>query len=203
MVYHTRLNLFKQIGPFFSFTRAETKNEGQCRDDRATLGTAEPSLLLQAWSAAWPWLTPCAPQARCCHRHGRCHDATWSRWTLHLVVIRGPTPARRPRQCVNNAAAANTVAQQRQVWRRDGVGKRAGRRADPGRGGAGARRLLTRWRDEAERDSALTLASLWRKRSRGGGDRNNGDQLGDDAVVVDAAVDAAAMSARRQRARQR
>ena len=28
----------KQIGPFFSFTSAKTKNEGQWRDDRATPG---------------------------------------------------------------------------------------------------------------------------------------------------------------------
>ena len=59
--------------------------------DRATPGTTVPSLLLRAWSVRWPWLTLCAPRARCCHRHGRRHDATWPRRTSHLVAIRGPT----------------------------------------------------------------------------------------------------------------
>ena len=114
-----------------------------------------------------------------------------------------PQVLRRPRQCDNNSAAANAVARQRQAWRRDGVGKRARRRDDPGRGGVGARKLLTRWHDNAERGSASASASPWQKRSRGGGERDDGDKRGDDAVAVDAAVDAAARSARRRRAQRR
>ena len=77
---------------------------------------------------------------------------------------------------VGNDSAGNAAAR-----RRDGVGKRVGQRNDTKHGGAGARRLLTRWRDNAERDS--------------------GDKRRNNVVTVDGAMDAAARRVQRRRSR--